>query len=35
MLLEAPDYNFVFLTPETATSSDIVNVCQRWNQMLL
>ena len=29
MLSEAPDYNFVFLTPETATSSDIVNVCQR------
>jgi ATP-dependent DNA helicase RecQ len=29
MLSEAPDYNFVFLTPETATSSDIVDVLSK------
>ena len=29
MLSEAPDYNFVFLTPETATPSDIVDVLSK------
>ena len=29
MLSEAPDYNFVFLTPETATSSDTVDVLSK------
>lgn len=29
MLSEAQDYNFVFLTPETATSSDIVDVLSK------
>ena len=29
MLSEAPDYNFVFLTPETATSSDILDVLSK------